>query len=344
MKSIKSHLLSATGIAACLLLSLAGCEQEEVLYQYEEVFGCEFNPSSEYIIVLGDMQEYTQNPKYAQYYYMATINWIRGMKKQGYKIDCVLHTGDVTNGNEDWQYKNFYNVTRPLAEEVMFISAVGNHDYDWTSDDKIENRRSSKLTRYASFDLTCKNIVARFERDRLDNIVVQNTIHGQRYDILVLEFGPRPEVVTWADQWVRSNPDHNFILLTHEFLEYRGWRVSTGHTGAERQFVTIPCSTPEYIWNHLIHKNNNIRCVVCGHNGFSQLNLLPNETGRMVPQIMFNVQYLPNGGNGMLEIWEIPKNSNKVKADVYSAKENLPYTEYVDSIFDYHKAHFSFEL
>lgn len=316
-----------------------------MLYQYHDKFDYfELDSTSEYIIILGDMQSYTSNAKYAQHYMMPSFNWIRSMKAHGYKINCVLHTGDVTNNNEDWQYEIFHNIANPLAKEILFVTGTGNHDYDWRKNAEIDDRTSCKLTKYASFPLTYQNIMARYEADKLDNIVVRNIIHGQRYDILCLEFGPRPEVVSWANEYVSNHPEVNFILLTHEFLEERGWRVSNGWSKAEKQFLNIPYSTPKQLWDSLIYDNDNIRCVVCGHNGFSQLNHLPNAAGRQVPQIMFNVQDLPNGGNGMVEVWEIPQGSWTVKADVISAIENLPYTDYQDSIYDFHKAHFTFEL
>lgn len=344
MKSSHPLYLIIYGMLSLLLTSLVSCQEDGLLYKYEDVFDCQFDSSSEYIIVFGDIQEYTQSATCARDFLMPTINWIIGMQKQGYKIDCVLHTGDITNNNNDYQYKHFQKLFRPLADKIPFITVNGNHDYDWAEDGIINDRKSSKLTKYASFGLACDNIVARYEDSRLDNIVVRNIIHGKRYDILALEFGPRPEVIQWADTWVKSHPECNFILLTHEFLEFRGWRISNGNSGAERQFVNIPFSTPEYIWDNLIYHNDNIRCVLCGHNGFSQLNLLPNETGRQVPQIMFNLQYLPNGGNSMIEVWEIPQSADMVKADVFITKENLPYTDYQDSIYDYKKAHFTFDL
>lgn len=323
---------------------LSSCGPNSVYYEYEDNFDYDLDPTSEYILIIGDMQEYTMNAKYAQNYMLPTINWIRSMKAHGYKIDCVLHTGDITNNNENWQYGYFQDLTKPLADEILFVTVTGNHDYDWSKNSEIKQRESSKMTRYASFDLTCQNIVAQFETGRLDNIVVKNTIHGERYDILALEFGPRPEVLEWANEYVKSHPEHNFILLNHEFLETRGWRVSDGWSKAEKQFLNIPFCTPKTVWDNLINDNDNIRCVVCGHNGFSQLNHLPNALGRKVPQIMFNLQYLPHGGNGMIEIWEIPQSTFNVKADVISTKTNLPYTEYQDSIFDYRKAHFTFSL
>lgn len=332
------------GFIALLMLLLGSCNPEPVYYKYEDNFNYDLDPTSEYIIILGDIQEYTMDAKKAKNYMLPTINWIRSMKAHGYKIDCVLHTGDITNNNENWQYQYFEALTKPLAEEILFVTVTGNHDYDWGKDSEISLRESSKMTQYTSFNLTCKNIVAQFESGKLDNIVVKNTIQGERYDILALEFGPRPEVLEWADKYVKSHPEHRFILLNHEFLERRGWRVSNGWSQAEQHFLSIPFSTPKTVWDNLINDNDNIRCVVCGHNGFSQLNILQNASGRKIPQIMFNLQYLPHGGNGMVEVWEIPQSSFNVKADVISTKENLPYTDYQDSIFDYKKAHFSFSL
>lgn len=39
--------------------------------------------------------------------------------------------------------------------------------------------------------------------------------------------------------------------------------------------------------------------------------------GRMVPQIMFNLQYQENGGDTMVELWEFPQNSDTANVGVY---------------------------
>lgn len=322
-----------------------GC-QEDFVYSYKDIFNVDLDHDSEYIAVIGDIQEYTMDKHLAEEFLMSTNNWLRGMYKRGYKINCILQTGDITNNNKDWQYRYFWDTTKDLASEVLYVTTVGNHDYSWNSKYEIDDRTSSKLSTYASFPLTCNKIEAQFEQNKIENIVVRNLINGKRYDILVLEFGARPEVITWAKRYVENHKDVNFILLTHEFLVAPppGHRVSNGWSGAERQFKEIPFTTPQCIWEEIIYPNDNVRCVLCGHNSFSLQAYDKNAAGREVPQILFNLQYIKNGGNGLVQLWRIPKDKFDVEVKTYNTTTNELYRDYVDDEYNWHNAEFHFSL
>lgn len=339
------HLPYAILLSLLLLLScLSACNDELDPYVFKDNFNCQLDSTADYIVVIGDIQDYTYYPKWASRCYMPTVNWIRSMANlHGYHIDCILQTGDITNNNENWQYSYFVDYTKELAAEQLFITVPGNHDYDWHGEE-ITNRYTSGITEFASFPKTLQNIVAQYEMGRIENAIYRNTIHGQRYDIIALEYGPRPEVVEWARQYVQEHSQQKFILMTHEFLVSEGWRVSDGWSSAEMQFKSLPHTTPEYIWKNLVYENDNIRCVVCGHNGFSQQFYSKNAAGRDVPQILFNLQYLHQGGDGYLQLWKIPAAMDSVDVKVYSTLTNELYSDSIDEKFDYHKAHFKFKL
>lgn len=328
-----------------ILLLCCGC-QEEFEYTYKNIFNVDLDPDSEYIAVIGDIQEYTMDGNLAHDYLMPTSNWLRSMYKKGYKIDCILQTGDISNNNKDWQYRYFWDTTKDLANEVLYITAIGNHDYEWSSLSQIDDRQSSRLSTYCGFPLTRQHVEAYFEADRMDNVVVRTSIRNEQYDILVLEFGPRPEVIAWAKKYVESNKDRKFILLTHEFLVSPppGHRVSNGWSDAERQFKTIPATTPQYIWDEIVYPNDNVRCVLCGHNSFSLQFYEKNATGRLVPQILFNLQYVKNGGNGLVQIWRIPKQDGEIDVKVYNTVTNEVYRDSIDDQFNWHNTEFHFAL
>ena len=76
-------------------------------------------------------------------------------------------------------------------------------------------------------------------------------------------------------------------------------------------------TTPEQVWNTLVKPNDNIICVLCGHNGFFATLFSENDSGRQVPQILFNLQYQENGGNGYVQLWEFPSQNDSVRIGVY---------------------------
>lgn len=299
-----------------LILCLASCENEcyDCVQQYvsENVI---FSPDAEYIVVLGDIQNYT-NVRSWYPYLCKTMNWICSQKYYGHPINCILQVGDVTDNNISVEWERFYNSTYPTANDVLYVTCTGNHDYDWDNG-KIYNRYSTNINKYAMFPLTKANIIEYFEAGKMENIVVANTIHGERYDILVLEFGPRVEVVEWANRYVAAHHDRKYILMTHEFLTGKGERVSSD-SYAEWQIRDSSWSSPEDVWQKLVKNNDNIVCVLCGHNGFSTQLYSQNKTGRDVPQILFNLQYQDNGGDGMIQLWEFPERSDSVSVRVYN--------------------------
>ena len=284
----------------------------------------------DYIIVIGDTQVYTLIPNYYSYY-ASTMDWIWSQVKYGKNIKCVLHVGDITESNLPEQYEIFKRVTYPTSELIPCIACPGNHDYTWDKNNKIVDRYTSLLSRYASFNTTKNNIVYQFERGQVDNIIVKNYINGERYDIISLEFGPRPAVIEWAKLHVQAHPNRKYILLTHEYLTSKGQRISLDST-AELQFENRPYTTPEQLWQHLVKDNNNVFCVICGHNGFSQHLFSQNSYDRDVAQILFNLQYQPHGGDGWILILEFPKNCNQVKVITYNT---ITHQENTSSYFEF---------
>lgn len=89
---------------------------------------------------------------------------------------------------------------------------------------------------------------------------------------------------------MRTFSGERFILMTHEWLSAQGIRLNAG-THAQLQFEGYSSySTPEEIWNLLVKDNDNIVCVLCGHEkNFSCCYVSENNCGRKVPQIMFNL-------------------------------------------------------
>ena len=300
----------------CLIFGCICFSCKKVVFEAIPFSDIVLSKENEYVVILGDIQNYTscaENLPYLE----ATMNWIQAQIQQNVPIQCVLHTGDVTNTNTINEWQNFYNVTVDVASLVPYVTCTGNHDYDWNSEQGIEDRNSTHITEYASFPITTDLIVSQFEVGRMENIIVKNYIHGQRYDILVLEFSPRDEVVAWADQYLKSHSDQKFILLTHEFLSKYGERVNEKSFG-KMQILNTSYSSPERIWNELIKANDNIMCVLCGHNGFSRQLYSENLSGRLVPQMLFNLQYLENGGGGWVQLWEIPQGTDSISVKTFN--------------------------
>lgn len=273
--------------------------------------------SSEFISVFGDIQYYT-NATYIDLF-KRSLDWIEYFSND-INILCTLHTGDITQGNDKHEWSNFKKATGSLAEKIPFISNIGDHDYTWDEKSKITSRNSTQINEYIRFPLVTKKIESEFESGRIENIVVRNEIHGERYDLLLLEFGPRKEVVEWAIDWVSSHPDIKYILMNHEYLEAGGGRRTSG-LKCEMRLKDHNYTTPEQLWKQLIKCNDNISWVLCGHvGGLYAVTYEKNDFGREVCQIEHNIQGSLYRYENWVMMWEFPVDSEDAVVSIVNAR------------------------
>lgn len=281
--------------------------------------------SSVFIAVFGDIQ-YLTNSKYIDIY-QHSLNWIQNKSEKGWHFNAILHTGDITMSNELSQWRLFYEITNPIAQSIPFISMIGDHDYTWEDGIHIENRFSTHFNDFVQFQLSKKQVVDYYEDGRMENVVVQNDIHGQRLDFIFLEFGPRNEVVEWADSYVKSHPNQLFIVLTHEYLEKGGGRRTQALKMASRLKNTT-YTTPDILWDKLIKCNDNIRAVLCGHvGGLYALTIETNEYGREIPQIQHNIQSPDYRYDNWLMLWEFPVAKDSAIVSIYNTRTGKYYDD-----------------
>ena len=290
------------------------------------------NTNSDYIAIFGDIQYYT-NPQYINLY-RHSLDWILHEYKNGRNIVCVLHTGDITQTNAVSQYDVFYNATYLIGAEIPFYSLIGNHDYRWYDDIHIDGREDTHFNEFAVFPQSMQNVEAQFETGRMENIIVRTVVQGHILYFILLEFGPRDEVVEWANQYVRRNPDINFVVCTHEYLEKGGGRRTTG-LKCVSQLQNTTYNTPEQLWNRLIKCNDNIICVLCGHvGGLYALTIDVNDYGHEVPQIQHNIQSPNYRYDNWLMLWEFPEKGDSASVFIYNTKTELFYN-YQTTLFNF---------
>lgn len=284
------------------------------------------NPSSHYLVVVGDIQEYTRQPEYMDDF-RASMDWLRIQNSFFGNIDGILQVGDITDENAGWQWDNAFLVLRPVAETIPVIAVTGNHDYTWLRNEGdmftyIPDRGSTLFNSYRLPIRSPLAIVAAYEAGSRENVIYSLRLGGRTAYIVALEFGPRPEVVEWAGEFISINQEADFYLLTHEWLTRNGGLVSDSESYSFMQFGTDGRATaPSGIWNSIVRPYDNVIAVICGHNGFVASLFTPNDAGREVPQILFNLQYQEHGGDSMLQLWEMPEGSDSVHTAVYNIRK-----------------------
>lgn len=274
--------------------------------------------SSEFISVFGDIQYYTttENMKLFKY----SLDWIE-YENRLVNILCTLHTGDIVQVNTDRsEWASFDSAISDFSKSIPFISCIGDHDYTWHDNIYIDSRYETNFSEHTKFPLVTNRIEAAFESGRMENIIVRNEIHGKRVDLLLLEFGPRKEVVKWAYDWVASHPDIKYILMNHEYLEQGGGRRQTG-LKCKARLRNTTYTTPNELWDNLIKKLNNIVCVLCGHvGGLYAVTYEKNDFGREVCQIEHNIQGSPYKYENWVMMWEFPVDSEDAVVSIVNAR------------------------
>lgn len=291
-------------LAAFLVVSISqiSCSKDPqwldwVLYDTPDTV---LHSDNRYIAVFGDIQKYTSSNSYMPYY-RGSLEWIYSHRGC---ISFMMHTGDVTDDNYPLQWERFYNATAPYTDSVPFYTCIGNHDYISSASNIWNHRDSTRFSQYVSFPSTVSHIEAYYEDGHFENVLVCESLWGDdSIYLLILELNPRIQVVAWADSLVRTIPDANIILITHRYLTANGNRYTN------LLYITDSLSThSQYVWENLIYDNDNIRCVLCGHVGsLSRVLYSANAYGRIVPQVEFNIQNLPHGGDGVIELWEFDR-------------------------------------
>ena len=290
-----------------LLLGICqiGCAKEPLQEYYAKKSEPDtvLHKDSKYIAVFGDIQYYISNG-YSQYY-ESSLDWISDHKDN---INFVLHTGDVTDHNWISEWQTFQTITAPFTETMPFYTCIGNHDYRCNAPNQWCHRDSTHFSQYVGFPSTVSHIVAYYDSTSYENILVREELfENDPIYLLFLELEPRTNVIHWADSIVNCYPNEDVMLIVHSYIYY-----ATSYRYQELQYMVDTLSRPsQYVWENLVYPNDNIRCVLCGHT-FDRLHILysTNAVGRIVPQIMFNIQWEPNGGNGLIELWEFDRNEN----------------------------------
>jgi hypothetical protein len=283
------------------------------------------------IAVLPDTQNYSERYPAT---YLAQTNWIVESQNDR-NIACVLHLGDITNNNAPAEWENAVKAMRVLDARLPYFMVPGNHDY---SDGGSCQDRTTYLNEYfpvgqyrgrPTFGGTYDK-----EPDRLENSFHLFSAEGRNFLVLALEFGPRRDVVRWANEMVARHHDRAAILITHAYMYYDDTRYDWKKYGSKQSWN--PHNYPvakatgddlcdgEELWNALVTRHENFVLTVNGHvlNDGLGRTVTPSPAGRDVHQVLVNFQMKPKGGDGWLRLLEFGADGRSVQVYDYSPTRN----------------------
>lgn len=279
------------------------------------------------VVVLPDTQKYSR--AYPELY-TAQTEWI--VENQAARnIACVLHLGDITDNNTPDQWENASRSMAVLDGKVPYFMVPGNHDY--SEQGRCEDR-STHINEY--FPVSRFREMSTFggtydkEPERIENSFHTFTAGGRKFLVVALEFGPRRDVVRWANDVVGKHADHEAILITHGYMYFDDTRYDWKKYGKKQNWnphgYGIAAATDddvmdgEELWNNLVSPHENFILTLNGHvlgDGLGRLTST-NAAGDDVHQMLVNFQMRPNGGDCWLRLMEFRPDGKTVQVYDYS--------------------------
>ena len=267
-------------------------------------------PGSYTIVALPDTQHYDRHPEL----YHAQTEWI-ARNHEARNIVCCLHLGDLTNNNLPAQWELAAAAMARMDGKVPYFMALGNHDYGERGGcaDRTtlfhEYFPLAKYNKHPSFG----GVYDR-EPERLDNSFHLLKAGPHELIVLCLEFGPRKEVIRWANEVMEKHKNRPGILVTHAYMYHDDTRYEWAKRGLEQaanpHYYKVATNfnddvaDGEELWNQLVSKHHFIM-TLNGHVTGDGLGRLTSTVGeRQTHQMLYNCQIRPQGGDGWLRLIE----------------------------------------
>ncbi|MDO5706926.1 MAG: metallophosphoesterase, partial [Paracoccus sp. (in: a-proteobacteria)] len=295
-------------------------------------------------VALPDTQNYTEAGRIEVLNKMTSF---LAANKDSYNLQHVLHVGDVTGSNTVSQWRMVSDAYAALdAAGLPYSLLPGNHDQ--APGGSAANHSSNQdaffgMDRYFA-DSTGPHGVYDGEPDSTkNNFKTFIAPDGTPWIVLSLEFGPRDDVLRWADEVLTEYADHRAILATHHYTNMAdvagpnsGPLYAEG-TGKNYGMRVLPDGVNDGrdMWDTLLSKHGNVSMMFSGHvfGDGAETQVRYGEHGNAVFQIFVNYQNgvaqvaqsagdpsVPgNGGNGAMRIVIVDPDNKTMSTETYYA-------------------------
>jgi hypothetical protein len=283
------------------------------------------------IAVFPDTQDYTDDPMGAQVFKSMT-KWIAD-NAGNQNIQFLAGVGDITQWDAEGQYAIVKQALANIDGKVPFLLPPGNHDGGGHSREYINYNKFFDLTKIKAESKTFGGVYDREPNSYQNNYHTFTAPDGQKWLVMGLEFGPRDDVLRWADDVLKSHPDYRAILTTHAYTNWDGIHDPLGKPlndeGAGHDYAvrTDPgdANDGETMWRDVVTKNPNVVFTFSGHifGDGAETTIRYNDFGGTVYNMLMNYQdgvskeitgagneaKGGNGGNGAIRLITIdPEN------------------------------------
>ncbi|HEX6276437.1 MAG TPA: metallophosphoesterase [Polyangiaceae bacterium] len=279
-----------------------------------------FTKGSSMLAVLPDTQVYSVR---LPGLYTVQTSWLRNFARR-LDVRYALQLGDITNNNTAQEWERARAAMSLLDGVVPLALVPGNHDYGPSGN---ASTRETKLNDYFSFAATSAmpSFGGAYEDGKLENTFHLFSIGGRDFVLLALEWGPRDEVIDWANEVMNGFPERDGILATHAYLNNDSLRYDHADTARRQRFNPHDYGTPggvndgEELWEKLVRRHR-FAMTLNGHVLGSGVGYLASVTdrGNTCHQMLSNFQMREQGGEAYLRLLEFLPDGVTVNVFTYS--------------------------
>lgn len=239
-------------------------------------------------------------------------------------LELVLHLGDLVSGPDvDAEWDVAEDAIGTLDDAgIPTLLCFGNHDAVDLRD-PWRFRERFPIERY-------ERVVS--ESDTLrdwgsyegypENVYLTQRVLGERFLYLTLEFGPRDEVLAWANDVLADHPDHSAVVVTHSFTAPDGTLVDAGTRYAPSNYFDSGADVNDGVdvWDKFLSNHRNVQYVQSAHHLATNYadSVASGDENNLVTRIFSNYQTEPNGGDGWLRLNRVDVDREVVDVDTYS--------------------------
>jgi len=222
------------------------------------------------LAVLPDTQYYSRDfPEV----FIRQNEWIVA-NREVHNILFVAHEGDVVQNNNEPQWENARRAMDVLnRESVPYAVLPGNHDLG--NRGRAATRDTLMNDYFKESDYKNSSRFALFEPNKMENSWHEIETPTGKYLLLALEFGPRDEVLDWANEVAAEHKDRKILVVTHTYLYNNSERLDWAkdkdaprNNGNPKRYGLTEVSSVndgEDMWRKFVSRHGNIQMVFNGH-------------------------------------------------------------------------------
>jgi hypothetical protein len=270
------------------------------------------------VALIPDPQNYSEFSSYGVYAHQT--QWLVD-NRAARNVKFAVHLGDITNHDTAVEY-DVASAAHTLLDNagLPYSMTIGNHDIF------PSNQAYKRSSLYANYFGEARYTGETFYGGAYDSSNVNNYTYfesgGLRFMVVSVEFAPRKDVVTWANQVIANHPDRRVIVATHCHMNNNAEHV----TGCADNY-NLEGRDGVDLWEELIQRHNNVFMSVSGHvQGVSYRQRTGNH-GNVVHEILSDFQNEPvlgTGhalGNGWLRLLTFDPAQNQIRVESLSVED-----------------------